>query len=186
MILETGIIAAIILFFIKDKNLNNLINFKFNNIFWAFLGIFLMLFINFITEKDFGKITDFFIKNFMIFHIVSISLIGVSFLSNFYNKGLLLSGVGTFLNIIPVIANGKMPVSLNALIKTQNKRVIYILLNNKSLSHGIFENPKFYFLSDIIPFYKLIGSSTVVSIGDIIISLGLIWGVIIIAKKRGA
>lgn len=185
MILEAIILAAIVLFFLKDKDISNLINFKFKGISLASIGIFLMIFINFVTSKYFGKVTDFFVDNFKIFHILSILLIGISLLLNYKNYGLLLSGAGTILNAIPVIFNGKMPVSIDALMKTNNERIIKIIYMGGSLSHGIFENPKFYFLSDIIPLHRIVGNSKVISIGDIFISIGLFFAIILISRKRG-
>ena len=186
MILEAVILSALVLLFIRDKDLNNLINFKFKMISLAFFGIFLMIFINFVTAHYFGSLTDFFVKYFTIFHIISILAIGISFLANYKNYGLLLCGIGTLLNAIPVIFNGKMPVSADALMKTNNERIIKLIYMGGSSSHGVFESPKFYFLSDIIPLHRLIGNSKVISVGDIFISLGLFFAIILISRKRGA
>ena len=184
MILEAIILAFLVLFFVKDKDLNNLINFKFKMISLAFFGIFLMIFINFVTAHYFGSLTDFFVKYFTIFHIISILAIGISLTSNYKNYGLLLCGLGTFLNVIPVIFNGKMPVSASALMKTNNERIIKLIYMGGSLSHGVFESPKFYFLSDIIPLHRFIGNSKVISVGDIFISLGLFFAIILITRKK--
>ncbi len=145
MILEALIIALISLIFIRDKNLNNLINFEFKRVYLAFLGIFIMIFINFITGRYFGSFAEFFVKNFTIFHVLSLLLISLSFFSNYENKGLLICGIGTFLNALPVIFNGKMPVSPSALMKIENERIIKIIYMGGSLSHGVFDNPKLYF-----------------------------------------
>ena len=184
MILEAIILAFLVLFFVKDKDLNNLINFKFKMISLAFFGIFLMIFINFVTAHYFGGLTDFFVKYFTIFHIISILAIGISLTSNYKNYGLLLGGLGTFLNVIPVIFNGKMPVSASALMKTNNERIIKLIYMGGSLSHGVFESPKFYFLSDIIPLHRFIGNSKVISVGDIFISIGLFFAIILITRKK--
>ena len=184
MILEAIILAFLVLFFVKDKDLNNLINFKFKMISLAFFGIFLMIFINFVTAHYFGGLTDFFVKHFTIFHVISILAIGISLTSNYTNYGLLLCGLGTFLNALPVIFNGKMPVSASALMKINNERIIKLIYMGGSLSHGVFESPKFYFLSDIIPLHRLIGNSKVISVGDIFISLGLFFAIILITRKK--
>lgn len=184
MILEAIILAFLVLFFVKDKDLNNLINFKFKMISLAFFGIFLMIFINFVTAHYLGGLTDFFVKYFTIFHIISILAIGISLISNYKNYGLLLCGLGTFLNVVPVIFNGKMPVSASALMKINNERIIKLIYMGGSLSHGVFESPKFYFLSDIIPLHRFIGNSKVISVGDIFISLGLFFAIILITRKK--
>ena len=186
MILEALIIALISLIFIRDKNLNNLINFEFKRVYLAFLGIFIMVFINFITGRYFGSLAEFFVRNFTIFHILSLLLISLSFFSNYKNLGLLICGLGTFLNALPVMANGKMPVSPSALMKIDNERLIKVIYMGASLSHGVFDNPKLYFLSDIIPLNRLLGPSKVISIGDILIAIGLYFALIIIVRKRGA
>lgn len=184
MILEAIILAFIVLFFMKDKDLNNLINFKFRGIYLAFFGIFLMIFINFVTAHYFGSLTDFFVKYFTVFHVLSILAIGLALLANYKNYGLLLSGLGTFLNVIPVIFNGKMPVSPAVLMKNNNERIIKLIYMGGSLSHGVFESPKFYFLSDIIPLHRLIGNTKAISVGDIFISLGLFFAIILITRKK--
>lgn len=186
MILEAIIIALISMIFIREKDLNNLIDFKFKRFYLAFIGIFIMIFINFVTGSYFSNLTDFFVKYFKFFHILSLLLISLSFFSNYENKGLLICGIGSFLNALPVMANGKMPVSSTALMKITNERIIKIIYMGASLSHGVFENPKLYFLSDIIYLKRFIGPSKLISIGDILIAVGLYFALIIIVRKRGA
>ncbi len=182
MFLESIIIALIISLFIRDKNYKNLIYFNFRNLNLIFIGIIILFAINFITSLGSGSLSEFVSKYYYIFHILALSLLVISLLSNKDNLGFLIMGIGVLLNIIPIIFNKKMPVSFEALMKTENQRAIDIIVNNNSLSHGIFENPKFYFLSDIIPITKLIGESVVISIGDIVISIGLIIALIKIIK----
>lgn len=79
MILEALILALISMIFIRDKDLNNLINFKFKRVYLAIYGIVLMILINFITGRDFGSLTEFYVKNFKVFHILSLLLISLSF-----------------------------------------------------------------------------------------------------------
>lgn len=186
MILEAIIIALISMIFIREKDLNNLIDFKFKRFYLAFIGIFIMIFINFVTGSYFSNLTDFFVKYFKFFHILSLLLISLSFFSNYENKGLLICGIGSFLNALPVMANGKMPVSSTALMKITNERIIKIIYMGASLSHGVFENSKLYFLSDIIYLKRFIGPSKLISIGDILIAVGLYFALIIIVRKRGA
>lgn len=186
MILEAIIIALISMIFIREKDLNNLIDFKFKRFYLAFIGIFIMIFINFVTGSYFSNLTDFFVKYFKFFHILSLLLISLSFFSNYENKGLLICGIGSFLNALPVMANGKMPVSSTALMKITNERIIKIIYMGASLSHGVFDNPKLYFLSDIIYLKRFIGPSKLISIGDILIAVGLYFALIIIVRKRGA
>lgn len=186
MILEALILALISMIFIRDKDFNNLINFKFKRVYLAIFGIVLMILINFITGRDFGSLTDFYINNFKVFHILSLLLISLSFFSNYENKGLLICGLGTFLNALPVMANGKMPVAAKALMKIGNERIIKIIYMGGSLSHGVFDNPKLYFLSDFIYLKRFIGPSKVISLGDILIALGLYFALIIIVRKGGA
>lgn len=174
MFLESIIIAFIISLFIKNKNYKNLINFHFNNLYLIFLGIIILFIINIFTSFNFGTMSDFFVKYYYPFHVLALVLLCIPLYNNRSNKGFFMMASGVLLNIIPVIFNKKMPVSIDALFKTENERIINILLNNNSLSHGIFEKPKFFFLSDIIPFSRLFGPSVVISVGDILISIGLI------------
>ncbi len=59
-------------------------------------------------------------------------------------------------------------------------------LHGRKLSHGVFDNPKLYFLSDFIYLKRFIGPSKVISLGDILIALGLYFALMIIVRKRGA
>lgn len=182
MFLEAIIVAFIISLFVKEKNYKNLIYFKFHNLNLIFIGIIILFAINYITSLSIGNLSDFVARYYYIFHILALFLLCISLFSNKDNPGFLIMGIGVLLNIIPIIFNKKMPVSFDALIKTGNKRAIDIIVNNNSLSHGIFESPKFYFFSDIIPVNRVIGQSVVISIGDIFLLIGLIIAIIKIIK----
>lgn len=183
MFLETLILATIIIFFLKNKDTKNLLYFKFNNLYLVIIGIIILILINIFSSFYVKNISEFIINKYFLFHIISLVLISIGLISNYKNIGFLIVGFGIFLNTIPIMFNKKMPVNLDALLKTNNNKIIKIITENQSLSHGVFDKPKFYFLSDIIPLIKPWGNSVVISFGDILICIGLIISLIYIVKS---
>ena len=92
--------------------------------------------------------------------------------------------LGYIFNLLPISVNGKMPVSLNALIITSDIEKINLIKNGFSLSHKVFEDPKLFFLSDIIPIPKPYIYARVISIGDILISIGLFIGLFLLSRRK--
>lgn len=115
-------------------------------------------------------------------YMIAVSLISVGFLINFENPGFDIIGIGSFLNLIPMKLNGKMPVSYDALLATKDEMQIKCILNGNSLFHGIFKNPKAEIFSDIISLKPPYYNPKVISIGDILINIGIIVTIIYISK----
>ncbi|WP_455256896.1 DUF5317 domain-containing protein [Peptoniphilus asaccharolyticus] len=172
------IFLALILGVIVAKIFGNLelnkMEIKYAGLLFLSVGIDVLLTI--LTTHDFGKLTWVFIKYYSFFHILYLTILGMTLIFNFQNKGLVLIGTGFIMNVIPIILNGKMPVKYEYLSKIPQQRTD-IILNFRSLSHGVFENPKAYFLSDII--YLPIPYKTIISVGDIVIAFGLFLAIII-------
>lgn len=94
---------------------------------------------------------------------------------------------GMFLNMIPLAANGRMPVSLTAELATGREAGIRMLLENRSLVHmAAGENTRFNILSDIIPLPPPYYQPKVVSIGDILIAVGLYLMLVLYGTKGRA
>lgn len=173
MIIEAVIISLLILFF-SGKKINESIEFKSFGLLFCVLGVGLSL-INFIfTINDFGQITLFFVKNYYFSHLLALLLIIIGLLINYELPGLILIAAGFFANFLVIALNGKMPVDNSSLLSINNPEKYFIISQKLSLSHGIFDNPKLRILSDIIAIKPPYPFARVISVGDIIISIGII------------
>ncbi len=174
MVLEE-IFFGLLISFLRGGRLENLNSLKLKMPQILIIGVILNLLLYFFSLRDFGAITYYTIEYFTILHIGIYILLVVGILFNYkYNFAKLLS-IGFILNLIPIILNGKMPVSRLAMEKAGQFEKLDLILRGKSLTHGIFLNPRGYFLADIIP----IGySGKVISIGDIVISIGIVMMII--------
>jgi len=108
-------------------------------------------------------------------------LLGVFVYLNRKDSFVLLMGIGFLLNAVPILLNGgAMPVSAKAYtavgLKSEvTKEGLYCFING---------NTRFWFLGDIIP-YKFI-SKLVISIGDIVIAIGLMLFIITGMRKKSS
>lgn len=143
------------------------------------LGIVIDLLMILMTSIDFGFLTWIFIKYYGIFHFIYLIIFEVVLILNRQNLGLQISGLGFLLNSFPIIFNGKMPVDARLVYLLGDNRT-KIILDDKSLSHGVIDSAKFLVLSDII--YLPFPYATIISIGDILISIGLFLAIIINAN----
>lgn len=183
MIFES-IILILLYLKIKKLNFKNLYNFSYNKSYIAYLGIFLFLIALFFTNNYYGEISEFLFSNFYYFHILSLILITISVILNIDTKGFSLIALGMFFNILPIVSNGYMPVYFKAAMLTRNETLINKLLEGRSLTHKLVIDSNFFYLSDIIPIPKPYFYSRVISVGDIIISIGLFIAIYSICKRK--
>ncbi|RVU54941.1 DUF5317 domain-containing protein [Anaerosphaera multitolerans] len=183
MIIE-AIIIGLILSKILGGKYENILDFKLKGIKLLILGVFISLFLYLFTSIDLGYLTKIAIDYYVFFHIFSLLFIIAGLLFNYKNLGIVTIAAGLFLNLIPIILNGKMPVSAKALAEVGNFRLIDIISSGRSLSHGIFMEPKAYFLSDILPLKPPYIFPKVISLGDIVITLGLILAIVLISRRK--
>ena len=168
MLVET-IVLSLIIGKIRGGRIKNLEQIKFKAWYLLLLGflleiISLLLFAN--TNLKIAKIiTD----KFFIIQIFTYILLILILILNIRKKGVKIILFGTILNFIPIMANdGRMPVSKVALEKLNLYKQLELLQSNKILTHVLIDkSTKFYYLSDIIPI------SQIISIGDILISIGI-------------
>lgn len=186
MIIEAIILSLILIKFTKG-DYKNLRTFDISDIRGKktlLIGIFLILIANICTSTNIRGISDFCVRNYYYIHILSILSIAIGLFLNRKNPGLLIMSVGFILNLISIVINKKMPVSREALMRTKNHNMIYLLNNGYSLSHGLFKNPKLKILSDIIPLPPPYYNPKVISIGDILITLGVVIAIVFIARRN--
>lgn len=169
-----ALIFGIIIAKIFGKTELSIINIKY--LWILIIGVLIDVMLTVFTIYDFGILTHLFINYYSFIHVLYLLLLGIGLLLNLQNKGMNIIGMGFILNSIPIILNKKMPVKYELLNKIPIDRA-KIILEGKSLSHGLFRSPKMYWLSDII--YLPFPYKTIISVGDILIAVGLFLTIII-------
>ena len=108
-------------------------------------------------------------------YIVSYVLLLVAIWYNRHIKEMIIFGIGIACNFLAILANGgHMPVSLNALNRTGMMDVLPLLKSKTYVLHSVLnEGAKLKFLTDIIPLPSPYPRPRVLSIGDIIMALGI-------------
>lgn len=149
----------------------------------AIFGLFIYYLVIFLISKDM-KGSESLLKYFPYIHIgMYLSLI-IAVLWSKDNIGSYILAGGLFLNFIPILFNGRMPVSLDPLLKTRNEKVIQVLLENRSLTHVLDQGSKLSFLGDWIPLPPPYYMPKVISVGDIMISIGIYVLIVLHGTKR--
>jgi len=114
-----------------------------------------------------------------ILYLIQYSLLLIFVIINRKNKYILIMGIGFLLNAVPIFANGgAMPVSTSAAQSIGLTKEVW----TEGLYRAIDGTTKLNFLGDIIP-YKLV-RAYVISIGDIILAIGLFLFIVIGMKKK--
>lgn len=169
------IVLAIIIGFIQKGNLKNLSNLKFRGVIFLIAGFVIEAIIILLVRQGIivqGPIT--FISDLLLY-----SLLFVFVIKNKSDSLIYLVGLGFLLNAVAIFANGgTMPVTLNA--------VNAIGLSGSVATEGLYKlvdtNTRLWFLGDIIPYTFI--NKNIISIGDIILSLGIMLIIIREMKKK--
>ncbi len=159
-----AIIVAIVIGYIFKGRLMNFENSDFKGLYVVFSSFFLEVIVNILIKKNIinqGRLT----------YGLDILMYSLLFYFIYLNRKevfINLIGLGLFLNAIPIFLNGgSMPVSERVYKSVGLSKVI----SQQGLYHCTNSKTKLWFLCDIIP-YKII-SISVISIGDIIIAIGI-------------
>lgn len=174
MIFETIILSTIIGKINKGK-IKNIERLYIKGWYFIVLSFIINIASLLIITKTQGSLADSLKENFYIIHIsiYLLLIIGLSF--NFKELGLSIATIGTFFNFLPLLFNnGKMPVSPNGLISSKLYGQLFLLERNQILTHSLLDNnTKIKVLCDIIPLSAPYPFPKIISIGDILISLGV-------------
>ena len=156
----------------KIKNIGTLYIRGWQFILLSFIINIISLLIIIKTQSDISIFLD---TYFFIIHIIIYLLLIIGLLFNYKEQGLFIVSIGTILNFLPLLLNnGKMPVSPNGLLKSKLYGELVLLGNNQILTHSLMNNDtKLKLLCDIIPLSKPYPFPKVISIGDILISIGV-------------
>lgn len=124
-------------------------------------------------------------NNMLLVGLVSASygLVGTVVVRNIRTPGFAAVVVGLALNMLVIGANGGMPVSVSAVEASgQPAAAVELRAGNADLKHELSEDARLGFLSDVIPVPAPFRQ--VVSVGDVVFYLGLMWLVISAMRRR--
>lgn len=174
MIIETMLLSLLVgkLRGGKIKNLENL----YINGWYLFVLSFLIEIITLlIISKGEVALSKSLEGSFFYIHILIYLILIIGLSMNWESLGLRIVLFGSVLNFLPIISNnGKMPVLLKALKHSKLYNQISLLEEGRIMTHFLSnQNTKLVFLGDIIPIGKPYIFPKIISIGDILIALGL-------------
>jgi len=108
-------------------------------------------------------------------HILSYLLLLVAMWYNRHIREMKIIGLGILINFIVILANGgEMPVSTHALLKAHLEDFLHLLSSKTYVIYTILtDNARLKFLADVIPLPPPYPRPRVLSIGDIIMAVGL-------------
>ena len=163
-----GMAAALI----AGGKFNNFMNFKFRKGFLIISG----LLVQYAAQIATGKYSHDIINNALLINVLIYCLLFAGFWINRKYLGVDAIALGTGLNsLVILLNNGRMPVSYEILSKNNLRQAISMVNEGLDFKHMfIDENIKLVFLADIIEPPGILGFfMRVVSIGDLIIALGI-------------
>ncbi len=178
-----AVIMGLVVGMLAKGKLSNLFNIRLNKV-WLILSAFCITAAVQIASREirFNTVVT------MAFQVVMLLLLAAGFWFNRNRLGVCIIAVGYFLNFLVIMLNGgKMPVSIEVIKKSG----LIQSLDDIDIKHNIFSNAdkiKLPFLADIIhPPYFLSYGMDIISVGDIVIALGLfvLTVELVIGKKIG-
>lgn len=178
MFIEVFIFSLLIGYFLGGK-LKNFEHVKIHGLYIIFISFSIEFCINILLRN---KILSRGILTYLLDLIMYSLLLYFTFL-NRKNKFIVLIGIGFIMNAMPIFFNnGAMPVSSEAIVAAGiSPSINNIKVSNEGLYTLINNETKLWYLGDIIP--KPFLRPAVISIGDIISGIGLIFLVIKGMKK---
>lgn len=174
MVIETMLLSLLVgkLRGGKIKNLENL----YINGWYLFIVSFLIEIISLLViSRGQGPLSRFLEDEFFYIHILIYLSLIIGLAMNWKSLGLRISLFGSVFNFLAIIFNkGKMPVLLSALERSKLYNQISLLEEGRIMTHSLASgNTKLIILSDIIPIGKPYILPKIISIGDLLIALGL-------------
>lgn len=167
-----AIVIGMVTALVFGGSLSNLINFKFPRS-WLIITAFLMQIVaQLATQKHYVKMVNY----ALLVNIFIYCLLFTGFWLSKQYFGINIISFGSGLNVLAILSNnGRMPVSYEALLKNNLQEAIKLINQGLDFKHVfINERTKVVFLTDIIQPPGILGClMRVVSIGDLIIALGI-------------
>lgn len=185
MVIET-IILSLLLGKLMGGKIRNIGNLYINGWYLFVVSFSIEIISLLIVSKNNGEMSNIIENNFFYIHIFVYLLLIIGLMMNFHENGFRVSLGGAILNFLPLcVNNGRMPVSINALKLSKLYTQLSLLAEGRIMTHTL-ENKatKLILLGDIIPIGKPYPFPKIISIGDILIALGLLILTISYMKKR--
>lgn len=174
MIIET-ITLSLLLGKLRGGKIRNLESLYING-WYLFVGSFLIEIVTLlIISNNFRNLGNIIEENFFYINLFIYLFLIIGLWMNFHDKGLRITLFGSILNFVTLIMNnGRMPVSVKALKYSNLYNQISLLQEGRIITHSLAnKDTKLIFLGDIIPIPKPYLFPKIISIGDILIALGL-------------
>ncbi|MCD6574886.1 DUF5317 domain-containing protein [Candidatus Aerophobetes bacterium] len=170
MLLDVLVFSLIIAFLRKGK-LSRLAEIKFRRIELIIVPFVLQYVLVLAGEKGVSWFEGW--GNYL--YLISYTLLLIGIWGNRHIKEMRVFGIGVLLNFLVIAVNkGKMPVSLEALKKAGMQDMLPLLKSKTYVVHTILTaNTKLKFLADIIPLPPPYPRARVVSVGDIVMGVGI-------------
>ncbi|MBE0477875.1 DUF5317 domain-containing protein [Candidatus Aerophobetes bacterium] len=165
------LVISIIIAFLRGGKLGNLAKIEFNKI----VLIIIPFIIQYILVKGGERGVNFFEGWGIYMHILSYLILLTGIWYNRHIKEIGIFGVGIVLNFLVILLNkGQMPVCLEALEKVKMQDMLPLLESKSYVIHTIMDaKTKLKFLADIIPLPPPYPNPRVLSIGDVIMAVGV-------------
>lgn len=185
MVIETIILSLLLgkLMGGKIKNIGNL----YINGWYLFVVSFSIEIISLlIVSRTNGNLSNMIENNFFYIHIFIYLLLIIGLVMNIHEHGFKITLSGAILNFLSLcLNNGRMPVSINALKSSKLYTQLSLLEEGRIMTHVLADSStRLLFLGDIIPIQQPYPFPKIISIGDILISLGLLFVVLSYMRKR--
>jgi hypothetical protein len=164
-----GIILSFIVGFLRKGNLRGLAKLRLK-CGWIFPLLLLVQMFVFIYQNDFDFLGQASESIYLVVYIVGLVFLFI----NRHHKGFTLILIGVFLNFLVMAINGgRMPVSLDA-SAVLDPEYIQALKDGLYGKHAILTEATYLgFLGDIIPLSDPYPRSQIISIGDVIMNIGI-------------
>lgn len=181
MIIES-LLLSMVIGKIRGGQINRIANLKIKKWYLFIAAFILQYLLSFGYTKSIGVIQ----KYHFYFHLTSYILLFIGFAFNMKNLWLNVISLGVLLNAVVIFLNGgKMPVSLEAIRLTEMSHAIAPLVNNQVARHqALSTNMTAWYLGDMIPIIPPYPFTKVISIGDLVMSIGVFFLIQKYMKKR--
>ncbi len=174
MVIET-IILSLILGKLRGGKIKNLCNLYISGWYLIVLSFLLEIISILIVSNTTGNLSKMIKENFFYVNVSIYLLLIIGIIMNFHEEGFRVVLLGSILNFLSIVLNeGKMPVSIKALKYSNLYTQLALLDEGKIMTHSLVsEATKLHFINDIIPIPKPYPLPKIISIGDILIGIGI-------------
>lgn len=174
--LAESIFLSILIGKFRKYKIRNLEKIHFDKIYFTFLAFSIELISIIILKFDIQPYSSYINNNYIFIHIFIYLFLFIFFAYNFEYKLLRIMLVGIILNFIVIISNnGFMPVSIDMALTNGFTESVNLLKAGKIAGHTLLvkETTNLWFLGDIINIPPPYPFPQTISIGDILIDLGI-------------